>query len=127
MLTEQMSVTAERREERPNRGSLELGHPEPPVGIETKRLEKGLLRALRNREFTLFWGGQAVSQTGTWMQQFAQGWVVTTMVPSALALASVNLAASIPTLILMPFGGVAADRIERRRILLVTQWALWCW
>ena len=124
MLTEQMSVTAERREERPNRGSLELGHPEPPVGIETKRSEKGLLRALRNREFTLFWGGQAVSQTGTWMQQFAQGWVVTTLVPSALALASVNLAASIPTLILMPFGGVAADRIERRRILLVTQWAM---
>jgi MFS family permease len=58
------------------------------------------------------------------MQQFAQGWVVTNLVPSALALASVNLAASIPTLILMPFGGVAADRMERRRILLVTQWAM---
>ena len=124
MLIEQESVPAERREERPERGSWELGRSEPPVEIETKRPGKGLLRALRNREFALFWGGQAVSQTGTWMQQFAQGWVVTTLVPSALALASVNLAASIPTLILMPFGGVTADRMERRRILLVTQWTM---
>jgi len=125
MLTEQRSsVTAERREERPKPGSWDLGHSEPPVGIETKRPEIGFLRVLRNREFALFWGGQAVSQAGTWMQQFAQGWVVTNLAPSALALASVNLAASIPILILMPFGGVAADRMERRRILLVTQWAM---
>ena len=124
MLIEQESVPAERREERQKRGSWELGHSEPPVGIETKRPRKGLLRALRNREFALFWGGQSVSQTGTWMQQFAQGWVVTNLAPSALALASVNLAASIPTLILMPFGGVMADRMERGRILLITQWAM---
>ena len=120
MLTEQMPG----REERQERGSRELGHSDPPAGIEAKQPEKGFLRVLRNREFALFWGGQAVSQTGTWMQQFAQGWVVTNLVPSALALASVNLAASIPTLILMPFGGVVADRMERRRILLVTQWLM---
>jgi len=80
--------------------------------------------ALRNREFTLFWSGQAISQTGTWMQQFAQGWVVATLASSALALASVNLAASIPILLLTPFGGVAADRMDRRRILLFTQTVL---
>ena len=79
---------------------------------------------LRNREFALFWSGQAISQTGTWMQQFAQGWVVTTLAGSAFALASVNFAASIPMLALMPFGGVIADRMERRRILLVTQWIM---
>jgi MFS family permease len=79
---------------------------------------------LRNREFALFWSGQAISQTGTWMQQFAQGWVVTTLAGSALALAWINFAASIPMLLLMPFGGVMADRGERRRILLVTQWAM---
>lgn len=55
------------------------------------------------------------------MQQFAQGWVATTLASSALALASVNLAASVPILILTPYGGVAADRVDRRRILLVTQ------
>jgi len=80
-----------------------------------------VLHVLGSREFALFWSGQAISQTGTWMQQFAQGWVVTTLAASALALASVNFAASIPMLILMPFGGVTADRMERRRILLVTQ------
>jgi len=84
----------------------------------------GLIRVLRNREFALFWSGQAISQTGTWMQQFAQGWVVTTLAGSAFALASVNFAASIPMLALMPFGGVIADRMERRRILLVTQWVM---
>jgi MFS family permease len=123
MLTEQKSVPAERLKERPE-GSRESESSGPPAAVGTKEPGKSLLRALRNREFALFWGGQAVSQTGTWMQQFAQGWVVTTLVPSALALASVNLAASIPTLILMPFGGVAADRMERRRILLVTQWTM---
>jgi|SRR5271157_1020352 len=82
------------------------------------------LGALRNREFALFWSGQAISQTGTWMQQFAQGWVVATLASSAFALASVNLAASIPILFLTPFGGVAADRMDRRRILLFTQTVL---
>jgi MFS family permease len=82
------------------------------------------LGALRNREFALFWSGQAISQTGTWMQQFAQGWVVATLASSAFALASVNLAASIPILFLTLFGGVAADRMDRRRILLFTQTVL---
>lgn len=124
MRTEQELAPAEGVKERAERGSGKPRFPELPVAAAAKRPGKSLLRTLRNREFALFWGGQAVSQTGTWMQQFAQGWVVTTLVPSALALASVNLAASIPALILMPFGGVTADRMERRRILLVTQWAM---
>lgn len=121
MRTEQRPASAERLEKQPERDG---GKPEAlgsPAESGAKGRGRNLLRALRNREFALFWSGQAVSQTGTWMQQYAQGWVVTTLVPSAFALASVNLAASIPTLILMPIGGVAADRMERRRILLVTQ------
>jgi MFS family permease len=86
-----------------------------------KRRNRNVLGVLKNREFALFWSGQTISQTGTWMQQFAQGWVVTNLAASALALASVNFVASIPMLMLMPFGGVAADRMERRKILLVTQ------
>jgi MFS family permease len=91
-----------------------------PGGTEARNV----LYVLGNRDFTLFWSGQAISQIGTWMQQFAQGWVITTLAGSAFALASVNFAASIPMLILMPFGGVVADRMERRRILLVTQWVM---
>ncbi|MGP0072069.1 MAG: MFS transporter [Bryobacteraceae bacterium] len=106
----------------------EPAHVGPAAALPPELLASGpprnFLGALRNREFTLFWSGQAISQTGTWMQQFAQGWVVTTLASSALALASVNLAASIPILILTPFGGVAADRVDRRRILLLTQTVL---
>ncbi len=97
------------------RGALAAEVPE-------KTSARCLIRVLRNREFALFWSGQAISQTGTWMEQFAQGWVVTTLAGSAFALASVNFAAAIPMLLLMPFGGVVADRMERRRVLLVTQW-----
>jgi MFS family permease len=114
-----------RPEEQLERGTGEPGHSDPAaVGAAQKagrRRTRNVLHVLGNREFALFWSGQSISQTGTWMQQFAQGWVVTTLAGSALALASVNFAASIPMLILMPFGGVAADRMERRRILLVTQ------
>ena len=92
-----------------------------PTTVSGTERPRNVLRALRKPEFALFWGGQAISQTGTWMQQFAQGWLVTTLASSALALAFVNLAASIPILILTPLGGVAADRMDRRRILLITQ------
>ena len=113
-------------EERPEQASAQHRHLGRGAAVTAKRPDskRSVLHVLRSREFALFWSGQAISQTGTWMQQFAQGWVVTTLAGSALALASVNFAASIPMLILMPFGGVVADRMERRRILLVTQWVM---
>jgi MFS family permease len=83
-----------------------------------------VLRVLRHREFAFFWAGQAGSLIGTWMQAFAQGLVVVTLTTSPFALGLVNFAASIPTLLLMPFGGVAADRYERRAILIYTQWLM---
>jgi MFS family permease len=83
-----------------------------------------VLGVLRHREFALFWSGQTISLVGTWMQAFAQGYVVTRLTSSATALGLVNFAMSVPTLLLMPFGGVAADRLERRRILIYTQWAM---
>ena len=114
-----------RSEVRPEQGTGEHGHFGRGAAVAAETPGSGgtrnVLHVLGSREFALFWSGQTISQTGTWMQQFAQGWVVTTLAGSALALASVNFAASIPMLILMPFGGVAADRMERRRILLVTQ------
>ena len=114
-----LALSEQRTEQRTELRVLDTGAPAgqgPQKGLARK-----VLHVLGNREFALFWSGQTISQTGTWMQQFAQGWVVTTLAGSALALASVNFAASIPMLILMPFGGVLADRMERRRILLVTQ------
>lgn len=83
-----------------------------------------VLGVLRYPEFALFWGGQALSLIGTWMQNFAQGYVVASLTDSAFALGLVNFAMSVPTLVLMPLGGVAADRMERRRILIWTQWLM---
>lgn len=94
-----------------------------PAGSE-KRGGLAVLRVLRHREFAVFWAGQAISLVGTWMQAFAQGFLVTGLTTSALALGLVNFASSIPTLVLMPFGGVAADRMDRRRILVWTQWSM---
>jgi len=121
MLTEEKSLPAASQRNRAEQKGVVPATLPTAADASARGQGRNVLRVLRNREFTLFWSGQAVSQTGTWMQQFAQGWVVTTLASSAFALASVNFAASIPALVLMPLGGVAADRMERRRILLVTQ------
>ncbi|MEO5859273.1 MAG: MFS transporter [Pyrinomonadaceae bacterium] len=82
-------------------------------------------RALRHRNFKLFFAGQFISLTGTWMQTVAQSWLVYQMTGSVILLGTVGFASQIPVLLLAPFGGTAADRFDRRRILLVTQsWAM---
>lgn len=84
-----------------------------------------MFRALRHRNFQLFFAGQFVSLTGTWMQTVAQSWLVYRMTGSVILLGTVGFASQIPVLLLAPFGGTAADRFDRRRILLVTQsWAM---
>lgn len=95
----------------------------PPPG-NTARRGPAALHVLRHREFALFWAGQGISLVGTWMQGFAQGWLVQGLTTSAFALGLINFASSIPTLILMPLGGLAADRSERRQILIGTQWVM---
>lgn len=81
-----------------------------------------VVRALRNRDFRLFWSGNFLSNIGTWMQNIAQGWLVLTLTAnSAFWLGVVGFAGSIPFLIFTLFGGVIADRANKRRLLLVTQ------
>ena len=79
------------------------------------------IRALRNRNFRLFWSGNFLSNIGTWMQNVAQGWLVLLLTNSAFWLGVVGFAGSIPFLIFTLFGGVIADRADKRRLLLVTQ------
>jgi MFS family permease len=78
-------------------------------------------RALRNRDFRLFWSGNFLSNIGTWMQNVAQGWLVLTLTGSAFWLGVVGFAGQIPFLLFTLFGGVIADRVNKRRLLLVTQ------
>jgi len=76
---------------------------------------------LGERDFRVIWIGQAVSMTGTWMQMVAQGLLVLTLWDSAFALGALNFANAVPSLLVMLFGGVLADRADKRRILLATQ------
>lgn len=84
-----------------------------------------VVRALRNHDFRLFWGGNFLSNIGTWMQNIAQGWLVLTLTAnSAFWLGIVGFVGSIPFLIFTLFGGVVADRANKRRMLLATQTAM---
>jgi MFS family permease len=80
-----------------------------------------LLRALRSRNFRLFFAGQSVSLVGTWMQQVAISWLVYRLTGSAVLLGVVSFAGRIPAFIFAPLAGVLADRWNRRRLLLCTQ------
>jgi MFS family permease len=71
--------------------------------------------------FACYVGGELISMLGTWMQQMAQGWVLAGLASTALALALVTCASSLPMLGLMMIGGTVADRVDKRKILFITQ------
>jgi MFS family permease len=79
------------------------------------------LRALRHRNFRLFFCGQSLSLIGSWMTRLATSWLVYRLTGSSLLLGVVSFAGQIPTFFLAPVAGVWVDRWERRRVLLVTQ------
>src|SRR5947199_2973002 len=79
------------------------------------------LRALRHRNFRLFFCGQSLSLIGTWMTRLATSWLVYRLTGSSFLLGVITFAGQIPTFFLGPIAGVWADRWERRRVLLVTQ------
>lgn len=80
-----------------------------------------LLRAFQYRNYRLFFSGQMVSLIGTWMQTVALSWLIYRLTGSPLLLGVTAFAAQVPTLLLAPFTGPAADRFDRRSILLLTQ------
>jgi MFS family permease len=85
---------------------------------------RGLLRtfsALRHRNYRLFFFGQMISQIGTWMQTTAQAWLVLELTHSALLLGLVGVLQFLPLMMLSLFGGVLADRVPKRTLLLVAQ------
>src|SRR5215213_10516463 len=80
-----------------------------------------LTRALRHRNYRLFFGGQSVSLVGTWITRVATSWLVYRLTGSELLLGVVGFCGQIPTLLLAPYAGVIVDRSDRRRILVITQ------
>ena len=79
------------------------------------------IRALRHRNFRLFFGGQLISLIGTWMQSVAQSWLVYSLTGSTVLLGLVGFASQFPVFLMAPIGGVVADAVNRHRVLLATQ------
>jgi MFS family permease len=81
------------------------------------------LRALKHRNFQLFFSGQLISLIGTWMQNVAQSWLVYKLTGSSLLLGSVGFASQFPVFLAAPLGGIVADRNNRHRVVIATQTA----
>jgi MFS family permease len=92
------------------------------MSAEVKLTTRHALRVLRRGPFRRYIIGSAISDTGTWMQVMAQGYVMSTLTSKAIMLGMANLAAGLPMLLLTMAGGSAADRFDKRKILLVTQY-----
>src|SRR5271155_1960194 len=88
---------------------------QPKLGLRTT------LRALRHRNFQLFFSGQMISLIGTWMQNIAQDWLVYRLTGSAFLLGLVGFAGQIPVFLFAPLGGMVADRWNRHRVVIATQ------
>jgi MFS family permease len=91
----------------------------PPRGVTAPR--RGMFASLTHRFFRNYWAGLFLSNVGSWMQTVAQGWLVLRLSDSAFVLGLVAFSGSLPSLLLAPIAGVAADRLDRRRILMTTQ------
>lgn len=85
---------------------------------------QGTFAALRHRNYQLWFYGQMVSLMGTWMQSTAQGYLIYQLTNSPVYLGLVGFAAGIPTWLFTLFGGVVADRISRRNLMVITQSAM---
>jgi len=94
--------------------------PKQPRPRHTLNLQL-VARALRHRNYRLFFSGQGVSLIGTWMTRVATAWLVYRLTHSAFLLGLVSFASQIPILFLGPFAGVWVDRLNRHRVLVITQ------
>ena len=96
-------------------------HQRANASLEDTRRLPQILRALRHRNFQLFFSGQMISLVGTWMDNIAEAWLVYRLTGSSLLLGTVAFAGQIPVFLLAPIGGMVADRWNRQRIVIATQ------
>src|SRR2546423_5430628 len=90
------------------------------MSAETKLTARSALGVLRNAPYRRYIIGSAISDTGTWMQVMAQGYVMSTLTTKAVWLGMANFAAGLPMLALTMIGGSTADKKDKRKILLIT-------
>jgi len=99
--------------------SIEVEEIEPAIKPARRRI--AMFRALSHRNYRVFWIGAFLSNVGTWMQAVAQGWLMLQLTNSALWLGIDGFMATAPGFFLTLAGGVFADLVDRRRLLLYTQ------
>src|SRR5262245_64592433 len=95
-----------------------------PAGGASKSLLAGLargFRALEVRNYRLYWIGQLISQSGSWMQRTAQDWLVLQLTHSPFAIGLVTALQFLPIMLLSLVGGVISDRVSKHKLVLVTQ------
>jgi MFS family permease len=92
------------------------GRPSPKAGWLP-----ATLRALRHRNFQLFFSGQLISLIGTWMQTIAESWLVYRKTGSPLLLGAAGFVSQFPVFLVAPLGGIVADRFNRQRLVIGTQ------
>ncbi|WP_329386237.1 MFS transporter [Streptomyces sp. NBC_01716] len=97
---------------------------EPTPGTEQTQTRTSMFSSLRIRNYRLFATGQVVSNTGTWMQRIAQDWLVLTLTGSSTAVGITTALQFLPMLLFGLYGGVIADRCNKRTLLLGTQAAM---
>jgi MFS family permease len=91
------------------------------AGAAPAKKKLSLARALRHRNYRLFFAGQSLSLIGTWLTRVATSWLVYRLTGSTIALGVVGFASQIPTFVVAPLAGVWVDRWNRHRVLVVTQ------
>jgi len=109
--------------------AVEVGPVEAPppevlpaeAAADARRGAFAFLIVFRHRNYRLFFSGQLVSLMGTWITNVTQGWLVYHLTHSPLLLGVVSFAGQVPVFFLAPFGGMISDRLDRRRMLIVTQ------
>src|SRR5271170_8129772 len=90
----------------------------PAADLASRSRFKDTVRSLKHRNFQLFFSGQLISLVGTWMDTIAEAWLVYRLTGSSLLLGTVSFAGQIPVVLFAPLGGMAADRWNRRKIVI---------
>ena len=88
--------------------------------------QRRLLSPLRHRDFRLFWTGLLLSSVGSQFTQVAMAWQIYELTNSPLQLGLIGLARAVPQMFILLFGGLLADALNRRKLMMVTQGSLFC-
>ncbi|HEY5527301.1 MAG TPA: MFS transporter [Candidatus Anoxymicrobiaceae bacterium] len=113
-----------REPDRPDRGPVQVYEADvtaPTPRVEETLFHGGALSAFSHRDFSLLWSGAFVSNVGTWIQTTVLLWYVKELTNSNAWVGAVNLASFLPILLFVIYAGSLADRVDRRKLIIVTQ------